>query len=706
MHNGKAFTILEIVIAIALIAIFITLPVLAYNSYLKKTRDTQRKNSINQIQSALEQYRANNGKYPAADTWKDTLVAQSYIPSVPKDPLDGQAVTGEQGVYYGFDYTPTADLQSYELSAHLEDNSGGGAGEVAYYTVTPEGPKTVYVTPGPTSGGGGGPPGTGSGNLLGGALSGDYAPTGRGGGSGTITSGTILFTGTVSNGIFTGTFSGTTNGTGGLGTISGSYTGPTSGTISGSVTGTGFITDGTNTTTTFTANFGDFILTPVTPTSGVVSNTPIPTSTGLPTSAVTQTLTPSPTLVAFWSKSFAAGGGGIITEEFDSVQATTDGGALIAGMKGAGYGLTDIYLTKVNTYGQQQWTKVIGTSSTETANIVKETTDSGYIVGAKNASSYPTFIKLNASRVIQWTTTVNISSTTGIKDLQEVSDGYVGVANTSTGIHVIKVLTSGAISWKYIFGTNSNDKASAIEKTADNGFVIVGDTSNYSVNRKILLFKINSSGSLSWAKTFGAGSSADVGADVVETASGIYVLTAYFNTPVTGLGNTNSILFKYNANTDTITWSNAYGGGNIEQVAAMKKTADGGFVTTGYIQTLPDYIAKLFIAKFNSSGALQWSRMYDTTDMTFGLDITETSAGHYVAVGDYLTNGVYRLFALKADSNGDMTGCTAMTNGSFTTVAVTPPVAVITLGAQSSGSGAGTSTFSQGSGGSFTNMCP
>ena len=67
MHHDRGFTLLEIIIAISLIAFFITLPILAYSSYLKKTRDTQRKNSVNQIQSALEIYRANNGKYPPTD---------------------------------------------------------------------------------------------------------------------------------------------------------------------------------------------------------------------------------------------------------------------------------------------------------------------------------------------------------------------------------------------------------------------------------------------------------------------------------------------------------------------------------------------------------------------------------------------------------------------------------------------------------------
>jgi prepilin-type N-terminal cleavage/methylation domain-containing protein len=43
MKISRGFTLIEIIIAITLIAFFVTLPILAYSSYLKKTRDAQRK---------------------------------------------------------------------------------------------------------------------------------------------------------------------------------------------------------------------------------------------------------------------------------------------------------------------------------------------------------------------------------------------------------------------------------------------------------------------------------------------------------------------------------------------------------------------------------------------------------------------------------------------------------------------------------------
>ena len=288
MRLSRGFTLLEIIIAISLIAFFITLPILAYSSYLKKTRDVQRKNSINQVQAALEQYRANNGKYPPTDTWKDVLVSQGYLPSIPKDPMDGQSVTGESGVYYGFDYSASADGQSYQLTGRLEENQPGGKGyanEKSYYTVGPEGPKVVYITPGGSSGGG-----SGNGSLTGGNLTGTFAGTGNG----AVTAGTVTFTGTVTNGVFTGTYTGTVSGSGLTGTVSGSYTGPVTGNLSGAVTGTATLTGGNVSGTVFTGTFGTIALSPAS-SGGLATNTPIPTTTGLPSNTPTNTPTYTPT---------------------------------------------------------------------------------------------------------------------------------------------------------------------------------------------------------------------------------------------------------------------------------------------------------------------------------------------------------------------------------------------------------------------------
>lgn len=107
-HPRKTgFSLIEIVIAISLIAIFITLPSLAFTNYLKQSRDEKRKSDVNKIQSALEAYKAENGIYPED---LDVLVEEGYMSEIPQDPMQGQDVPGTNGTeQFGYQYSLSPD---------------------------------------------------------------------------------------------------------------------------------------------------------------------------------------------------------------------------------------------------------------------------------------------------------------------------------------------------------------------------------------------------------------------------------------------------------------------------------------------------------------------------------------------------------------------------------------------------------------------
>jgi general secretion pathway protein G len=96
--NHSAFTLIEIIIALAIVGIFITVPVLAYGNYAKTQRDLKRKADINQIQSALQQYKASTGKYPETPTWEQDLVNGGYMAKIPEDPSEGTEIPDEGGL--------------------------------------------------------------------------------------------------------------------------------------------------------------------------------------------------------------------------------------------------------------------------------------------------------------------------------------------------------------------------------------------------------------------------------------------------------------------------------------------------------------------------------------------------------------------------------------------------------------------------------
>lgn len=96
----KAFTLIEMLVIIAIIAMLATIVLVAVNSSRAKARDAKRATHIRSLQTALEMYaNNNNGVYPAssiigsasnATTWNTfittNLVNNGYLGSVPLDP--------------------------------------------------------------------------------------------------------------------------------------------------------------------------------------------------------------------------------------------------------------------------------------------------------------------------------------------------------------------------------------------------------------------------------------------------------------------------------------------------------------------------------------------------------------------------------------------------------------------------------------------
>lgn len=68
LPKQRGFTLIEILVSIAIVAILTTIAISTYSNAQKIARDGKRKSDLNAIATALEIYKSRNGRYPCSGT--------------------------------------------------------------------------------------------------------------------------------------------------------------------------------------------------------------------------------------------------------------------------------------------------------------------------------------------------------------------------------------------------------------------------------------------------------------------------------------------------------------------------------------------------------------------------------------------------------------------------------------------------------------
>ena len=85
LHRPEsAFTLIELVIVLAIVALLLTLAAPRYFHSIDKSKETVLKANLAMTREAIDKYYGDNGKYPEQ---LDTLVTAKYLRSLPLDPI-------------------------------------------------------------------------------------------------------------------------------------------------------------------------------------------------------------------------------------------------------------------------------------------------------------------------------------------------------------------------------------------------------------------------------------------------------------------------------------------------------------------------------------------------------------------------------------------------------------------------------------------
>jgi len=87
MKRSRGFTLIEILIALTILAILATLGVAGYRHHRRSAAETVLAANLQIMRHAIEQYKADRGRYPASldDLWREA--SKRYLRTIPMDPI-------------------------------------------------------------------------------------------------------------------------------------------------------------------------------------------------------------------------------------------------------------------------------------------------------------------------------------------------------------------------------------------------------------------------------------------------------------------------------------------------------------------------------------------------------------------------------------------------------------------------------------------
>ncbi len=387
--------------------------------------------------------------------------------------------------------------------------------------------------------------------------------------------------------------------------------------------------------------------------------------------------------------------GGSGTEELFDIRQTTDGGYILAGSTSSfGRGGTDGYIIKTDKKGNVVWSRTYGGTANDDFMKVRQTTDGGYIAVGSTRSFHQAqgeifVVKINSAGTVTWArgfANGTPNGEAGIDIIQTSEGGYAiaGLHNNTSGVlnlEVIKLTSTGGVSWARTFGSSNTDNLGGIVEIADtlylgafgysSAFTKVGGGSPPFSSYDALLVKINkSNGNIFWAKVYDIANKSNWVSHIQATPSGVH-LDVVNMTGWSGASAYNvSLQLDRNGNTiqsvrlsmDSLSGRHNFG---------SARTFDGGFIS-GWLRM--DANADAMLQKVSATGTISWSRSFKKTGVQYFRQAMQNSDSSFAAVGKDGTNALF----IRTNRTGETYCADSTLNLSRASLAVTTYDVVLT----------------------------
>ncbi len=326
-------------------------------------------------------------------------------------------------------------------------------------------------------------------------------------------------------------------------------------------------------------------------------------------------------------------------------------------------GVQDVFVTKVDAFGQLGWAVRVGGSGIDMGNEIaidaygyvyvagsfEGTVDFDPGSGTANLSSQTAassfILKLSPTGGYVWARTIGSNLGTSAEGLSVSAAGVVhlggnfsGTADLNPGsgtqtavtvgnvdMYLIELDSSGTFQWGIAFGSNGLDGVAAVAEDVNGDIAMTGyfagacdfdpsgSTSTLTpTGNDCFVAKYTSSGSYTWAKKLGGGGT-DGGADIVMDFSGNVYTTGYFDgtadfdpgsgtvTFTAGTGISDAFVSCL-TNTGNYSWAAQLGGASVDVGQSIALDITGNVYTTGRFSSSADFDPGAGTTTLTSSG--------------------------------------------------------------------------------------------------------
>jgi hypothetical protein len=362
-----------------------------------------------------------------------------------------------------------------------------------------------------------------------------------------------------------------------------------------------------------------------------------------------------------WSRIY----GGTESDFGHDVRQTSDGGYIVAGRTysfGAGSG--DMYLLKLAANGDLMWSNTYGGLFEDTARRVVQASDGGYVMAGSTESfgagaSDACLVKMDSGGTLLWSQTYGTTDSETAWGLTQTSDGgYILVGRVyssqtkDTDILLVKTDKDGTEEWSRALDYDKYDEGFGVVQTTDGGYAIAGVTLLLAeVRAEMLLVKTDADGVPQWSRKFGETAA---GYDIRQTSDGGYVMAG-----VSGMWSLDpweeqdGFMVKTDA-AGTEEWSHVHDSpGEMYFLRSVRQTGDGGFIFAG------DIGEAALLMKTAPNGVEQWSRTYgssgDTTRSIASAVIEPSLGGFCFAGAQYHRSSTdWSVYLVRTDALGSV----------------------------------------------------